>query len=790
MIRNAATKRLVSPFAIAGMFMASGAAAADTAEFDRSSLPIDPAPFAGTVGPTVAESTPDFPVHVKAPTDAPNVVLVMTDDVGFAAASPFGGPVPTPNLQRLMERGVVYNRFHTAAMCSPTRAALLTGRNPHKVGTGSIGELTMGYPGYWGEIPRSAAPIAKVLKYNGYNTAMFGKEHNVPHSQSSPAGPFEMWPNGKGFEYFYGFIGGAMNQFAPKLIRNGAPVNLMDRPDDYILDRDLVDEAIGWIHTQQAADEDKPFFVYIAPGTAHSPHQAPAEWIARFEGAFDQGWDKLREESFERQKALGIIPGNAELTPRPDVVPAWDSLSEDEQKVQARYMEVFCAMLAYQDYQFGRLLDELDRMGVSDDTLIMFIQGDNGGTPEGGLHGEINEGGVMANGLPEPLEEKLARLDEYGGPNSMGKYSVGWGWATNTPFQWTKQVASHLGGTRNPLVVSWPGHVPEGGQVRSQYAFVADIYPTILEAANIPAPAKVEGADQQTVDGISLVYSFANADAPSQRREQAFELFGNRSVYKDGWLANTTPGRTPWYYGPTEGSPFDYNWELYYLPDDFSQARDLADSNPDKLEQMRQEWDRLARTGNLYPVSDDFSDRNFADPSNVSTAAQTRTYWGAGISIPFNDAPPMHSRSFSIEAELQDGGEGIEGVVLALGSKFGGWSFYVDDGRPVAFQSFSEIPENQFRVTGDPLPAGDVTLRYEFTYDGGGRNKGGTMRIFVNGEPAGEGRIEKTIRLPAGFSETFDTGRDTGEQVSPDYVDGGVLQGDLSKLTVHLEPLD
>lgn len=750
---------------------------------DRSVLPIPDQPFRGRIGITASESTPAYPQPIHAPAGAPNILLVMTDDVGFGAASAFGGPVPTPNLERLLKRGVVYNRFHTAAMCSPTRAALLTGRQPHRVGSGSIGELTMGYPGYWGEIPRSAATIARVLRDNGYSTAMFGKEHNVPHSQDSAAGPFSLWPNARGFDYFYGFIGGAMNQFSPKLVRNGVDVDMSRAGADYILDRDLVDDAIHWIHNQQAAAPERPFFAYFAPGSAHSPHQAPAGWISRFHGQFDEGWDALREQTFARERSRGIIPVDSVLTPRPAAIPEWASLSHEEQRVQARQMEVFAGMLAFQDDQFGRLLDEIDRMGLADDTLILFIEGDNGGSPEGGLHGELNEAGAMANGLEENLAAKVERLDEIGGPNTMGKYSAGWGWATNAPFQWAKQVVSHLGGTRNPLVVAWPGHVPSGGSVRSQYTHVSDVFPTLLEVAGLPAPKSVDGVAQSPVDGISFAYSFADQDAPSHRREQVYELFGNRAIYQDGWLANTRPKRLPWYYGPTSGNPLDYHWELYHLPSDFSQGHDLAAVYPDRLAALQKRWDELARADGIYPLSDDFSGRNYAAANDVSASADELVYWGSGISLQQKAGPPIAGQSFTMDVEVADVGGGIAGVLVATGSRFGGWSFYVDQGRPVAYVARSEAPKDQFRVAGTKLPSGDVSLRYEFVYDGGGRNQGGLMRIWVNGTLSGEGRIGRTITLPAGFAETFDTGRDTGAQVSPDYTAGGTLVGDLRKVT-------
>jgi len=775
---------------LTSILMPAMLAAGNAAAQDRTTLPIAPPPFQGRAAQTVDQSVPDYPHQIAAVAGSPNILLVMTDDVGFGAASAFGGPIPAPNLERLAQRGVVYNRFHTTAMCSPTRAALLTGRNPHEVGYGTIGELTMGYPGFWGAIPPSAASIARVLRDNGYNTAMFGKEHNVPHAQSSPAGPFNLWPTARGFEYFYGFVGGAMNQFSPRLFRNTSLVDLSGKPDDYILDRDLADQAIGWIHTQKAAAPDKPFFIYYAPGTAHSPHQAPSDWIARFHGQFDMGWDALRQQTFERQKAKGIIPANTVLTPRPEAVPAWTSLSASERRVQARLMEVYAGMLAFQDAQFGRILDELDRMGLADNTLIIFIEGDNGGTMEGGPEGELNEAGSMANGLTEPLDRRLDRLDELGGPKTMENYSAGWGWATNTPFQWSKQVVSHLGGTRNGMVIAWPGHVPSGGGIRSQYAHVTDIYPTLLEAAGLPAPEAVDGVAQQAIDGASLVYSFGSADAPSRHNEQAYELFGNRAIYQDGWLANTRPRRLPWYYGRTSGSPLDYDWELYYLPDDFSQAHDVARRYPDRLQALQARWDALAREQNLYPLSDDFSNRNYADPTKQPSAARDFTYWGADISLPQSFGPPLFGRSFAIDAQLRPANGHLDGVILATGSHFGGWSFYIDQGRPVAYQAYSENEGDHYRIVGRPLPHGDVSLRFAFTYDGGGRNKGGFMRIYANGELSGEGRVERTITLPAGFGETFDIGRDSGAPVSRDYAREGSLIGEIGKITVHLDHMN
>ncbi|MGH6781064.1 MAG: arylsulfatase, partial [Sphingomonadaceae bacterium] len=532
---------------LSGLLLVASPAVAQTGTI----LPVPEAPFAGKIGETYADSVAAMPKPVRAPAGAPNVLLILTDDVGFAAASTFGGPVPTPSLDRLAARGLIYNRFHTTAMCSPTRASLLTGRNHHAVATGLITDLATGFPGYWATIPRSAATVAEILRQNGWNTGFFGKHHNVPGALTSAAGPFDLWPTGLGFEYFYGFVGGDTNQWRPKLYRGTTPVEHRHHPDR-TLDSDLSTDLIHWIHNQQAAAPDKPFFAYLAPGSAHAPHQAPADWIARFKGKFDQGWDRLREESFARQKALGIIPADTALTPRPEAVPAWDSLSPDERRVHARMMEVYAGMLAYQDAEIGRVLAELDRMGEAENTLVLFIEGDNGASAEGGPEGDSNEIGVLANGVREDTGWLLKLMPEMGGPESYQIFSAGWAWATNAPFAWTKQVASHLGGIRNGLVVSWPKGIAARG-IRSQFSHVTDIMPTILDATGVAMPRAVNGAEQQRVDGVSLTYSFADADAPERHRTQYFELMGNRGIYADGWFANTTPRRAPWDVRPVQG---------------------------------------------------------------------------------------------------------------------------------------------------------------------------------------------------------------------------------------------
>ena len=748
-------------------------------------LPRPAQPFKGVIGKTYADSTPAYPEPVKAPAGAPNILLVLTDDVGFAAAGTFGGPIPTPNLDRLAKQGLRYNRFHTTAMCSPTRAALLTGRNHHAVGTGLVTDVASGYPGYFGVIPRSAATIAEVLRQNGYNTAFFGKHHNLPNGEMSAAGPFDNWPTGLGFEYFYGFLGGDTNQWSPKLYRGTSPVEA-PQGKDATLDKFLVDDAINWLHNQTAAAPDKPFLMYLAPGSAHAPHQAPKEWIARFKGQFDGGWDRVREETLKRQKAEGIVPANAKLTPRPAAIPAWDSLSADQRKVYARMMEVYAAMLAYQDAQIGRLLDELERTGKRDNTLVMFIEGDNGSSPEGELEGTLNELGVMANRVPEDMGWKVEMLDEMGGPNSYQGYPVGWGWALDTPFQWTKQVASHLGGTRNGLVVSWPARIKGDGSVRSQFAHVIDVAPTIYEAVGIAPPDIVNGARQQKIDGISMAYSFEAPRAPERHQTQYFEMIGNRAIYDKGWMASTTPARLPWQLGGSGISPMDYKWELYDLNRDFSQANDLAAKQPARLEKLKALWMEEAVRNNVLPLDDrQGTERAKGAMRPADRPRASYDYWGNGISVAHGKAPPLGLSSFTMEADVIAPEGGLNGVLVTNGSRFGGWSFYFDKGRPIVVHALSQQARHLYRIAAETaVPVGPVKLRYDFDLRGR-PGQGGTMRISVNGQEVARGEIPRTVYFPAGLGETFDTGRDTGATVV-DYPGGDALNGEIRKIHIGL----
>jgi len=733
-------------------------------------LPKLPGPFAGEIRRTAKDSRQALPFRVTAPKGAPNVLLVMTDDVGFGVSSTFGGPVPTPNLDRLAARGLRYTRFHTTAMCSPTRAALLTGRNSHRVGAGVVADLPSGYPGYDSAIPRSAATLGRILTGNGYSTAFFGKNHNVPGWEASAAGPFDHWT--LGFEYFYGFIGGDTDQFDPVLYRNGARVDLSRKPADYILDRDLADDAIRWIRDQQAAAPDKPFLAYLATGSAHAPHQAPPEWLRKFRGQFDQGWDVVREQTLARQKQLGLVPADTSLAARPADVPAWTSLTPTQRTVAARFMETFAAAVAFQDAQFGRILDALEKDGKLDDTLVIFIEGDNGASPEGGLEGTLDEIGHLANGLKETDAQRLAALDTMGGPKTYQVYPVGWALAADTPFPYTKQVASHLGGTRNGLVISWPARIHDAGGIRTQFHHVVDILPTLLEVAGVKMPTVVDGVRQVPLDGMSLAYTFDDAKAPERRHTQYFEIFGYRAIYHDGWLASTQVKNPPWRADSpsteAEGGP----WELYDLTKDFSQTRDLAASMPEKVRELEQLWWTEAERNGVLPVNverglrrlDSLPLRSQMSPSALARA--TYVYGGAGMHVSQAAAPPLFARDFTVTADVVIPPSGATGALVAYGSWFGGWSFYLDEGRPAIQHSFSPYPQDQFRViAARAVPAGPAKIEYDFRYDGLGLGKGGTVRIRVNGTQVAEGHIPKQVLIIAGIGETFDTGDDTGVPV-------------------------
>lgn len=781
--------------AVTGMLVLSGTGVSAIAQ-PASTQDVIPRPdpaFKGKIGRTVKESTPDFPKPVQAPKGAPNVLLIMTDDVGFSASSPFGGPIVTPTLDTLSQNGLRYNQFHTTAMCSPTRAALITGRNHHSNATGVIMELGTGYPGYNSLMPKSNGTIAEVLKQNGYNTSWFGKNHNVPDWQTSQAGPFDLWPTGLGFEYFYGFIGGDTDQWHSAIFEGTKPIEAEEQlgPNPKHFDELMANKAIDWIRLQHSMAPDKPFFAYYATGTSHAPHHAPKEWIAKFKGQFDQGWDKVREETLARQKKMGIVPPDTLLTERTRDIPAWDSLSADQKRLFARMMEVYAGALAHADYQIGRVIQSVKDAGELDNTLVIFIQGDNGASAEGGMQGTSNEIGTAGNGVPENLEYLLSIIDDLGGPTTYNHYPVGWAHAMNSPFQWTKVVASHFGGTRNGVVMSWPDRIKDKGGIRTQFHHIIDVMPTILEVSGLKSPAMLNGVKQKPIEGVSMAYSFADAKAPSKRTTQYFELMSNRGIYHDGWMASTTPLRMPWSPVGADPSPDDFRWELYHVAKDFSQANNLAAQNPAKLKEMQAIFDGEARKYNVYPLDASYASRgDVSIRPSLTRGRDTFTYFPGAVRIPEGTAPDTKNKSFSVVAEVDVPAGGANGVLATQGGNFGGWGLIVLDGKPEFAYAFSNQPQHKYRIaSSQPLAPGKHTVRLDFRYDRGGPGKGGVGTLLVDGEQVGQGRIERTIPTRYSLDETFDVGEDTGTAVVADYAAQMPFRftGKLEKLTIELK---
>ena len=727
-----------------------------------------------------------FPAIPEAPEGAPNILLVLTDDVGFGSASAFGGPVPTPNLERLAGEGLTYNRFHTTAMCSPTRAALLTGRNHHAVGMGALTDFPMGAPGYTGQIPKSAQTIAEVLRQSGYNTAMFGKHHNVPNGPFAGAGPLDYMPNHMGFEYFWGFVGSDTDQWYPSLFRNGA--RLIDEHPAKIFDERMADEAIGWLHAQQGIAPDKPFFVYYAPGSAHTPHQAPEAWLQRFRGQFDQGWGVVREQTLARQKAMGLVPADTQLPEWPAELPHWEDLPPQEKQFQARQMEAFAAQLSFQDAQFGRLLDELERMGIRDDTLIVFIEGDNGPDAAASPNGVLAEGGEISN-RRLTREEHWQLIDTIGGPLASSNYGAGWAQAMATPFPYYKSIGSHLGGTRNGMVVSWPDGIAGRG-LRTHYSHLIDIYPTLLDAAGVPTPEVVAGFEQQEVDGASMVGTFASPVAPEYREVQYYEMLGNRAIYANGWLASTVPQRLPWNMASGPRSAIndarDYRWQLFDLTRDFNQTNDLSQQYPERLAQMQELFAQQAERYEVNPISDRTDwDRIGAAKAFYGGARDRYEYYGGPLMIPLEAAPSLAARAFTITAQLTGG----DGVIAATGSVRGGWSFYLEDGIPKVRHALTLLPSDQMTIASSRAiaPGQAAEVIFDLDYDGGGPRKGGTMRIFIDGEQVASGRIPMVVLSSDPHTESFDIGIDSGLFVVP--TEGtSRFTGTLEKVSFDLGP--
>lgn len=756
-------------------------------------LPYPEPPFQGKIERLVKDSVPDFPKAVEAPANAPNVLLIMTDDVGFGASSTFGGPIPTPAFDRVASAGLRYTMFHTTALCSPTRSALITGRNHHTVASGAITEMATGFPGYDSLVSKSCGSVGQVLRGNAFNTSWFGKMHNVPDWMSSKAGPYDLWPTGLGFEYFYGFLGGDSDNWHPALYENIEPIEPYIGKPDYILNTDLADKAISWMRMQHAVAPKKPWLLYYCPGSAHAPHHAPKDWIAKFKGQFDHGWDTVREETIARQKKLGIVPQNTQLTKRPEDIPAWDSLSADQKRLYARMMEVYSAALAHADYEIGRVIDAIEESGQLENTLIFYIMGDNGASAEGTFQGTTNEIAVAGNGVPESLEFLLSMIDELGGPLTYNHYPVGWAHGMDAPMQWTKQVASHFGGTRNGLAVSWPARIKDHGGFRHQFCHVIDIVPTIYEAAGLTVPKTIDGVDQKPLEGTSLVYTFDDASAAARHTTQYFEMCGNRALYKDGWIASTTPLRLPWVVAVgSEQNPDDFHWELYHVDEDNSQANDLATEHPEKLKELQDAFDVEARKYNVYPLDSSFASRGDPSirPSQIRGISEFVFYPGLKR-IPEGSAPDFKNKSWSIAAEIEVPTGGADGVLATMGGRFGGWGLFVLDGKPQFVYALSNQTQHKFRtVAPDPLSPGKHTVRVDFVYDGGGIGRGATARLWVDEKQVAQERIERTVVVRFSLDETFDIGEDTGTPVVEDYVDKMPFkyQGTLFKFHVVLQP--
>lgn len=755
---------------------------------DRTVLPMSLPPFGGRIGETYKVSTPDWPKLPTPPQGAPNVVIILLDDVGYGQTSTFGGPVPTPALDALAAEGLRYTAFHTTAICGPSRAALITGRNHHNSGSGFLAEWATGYPSYDNLIPRSTATIGSILKYNGYSTAWFGKNHNTPDWESSVVGPFDRWPTGLGFDYFYGFIGGETNQYYPVLFENTTAVEPAKSPaQGYHFMTDMTDKAIGWMRYSKSVAPQKPVLLYFAPGAAHAPHQPPTAWRDKFKGQFDAGWDAMREATFKRQLELGVIPPGTKLTARPDWARPWDSLTDTQRKVYAAFMENFAGYLAFTDHEVGRLLDAVHALPDGDNTLVIYIVGDNGASSEGGFDGTVNEVKIFNGFAKQDLNEIAAHLDALGGPKTEPHYQVEWAWAGNAPFQWVKQVASHLGGARNPMVVSWPARIREGGGVRPQFTHLIDVLPTVLEAAHLPAPKEVDGIAQKPMDGVSFLSTFDSGAAPEVRTRQYFEVFSNRSIYDKGWKANAQH-TLPWRQDYAPGNWEMDRWELYNLKDDYSEAIDLAQKMPDKLKEMKALFQAEAQKYHVYPLDDRGAQRLLEPKPTPSDPNRTHfVYYAGATRLAETAAPNTKNKSHSITAKIDVPQGGAEGIIVAEGGISSGFALFLRGGKLVYHYNWFDEDRSEIVSTED-VPAGKSTVRMDFTYDGaaGETGKGGTVTLFVNDRKIGSGPVHKTV--PGRFGiDTFGIGEDSGAPVADTYDPPYRFTGTIDEVVIDLK---
>ncbi|MCK6557331.1 arylsulfatase [Candidatus Binatia bacterium] len=802
------TRRTVSAFAVSAALLllpgtgrsqqnpAQPGAPSYTEPLRSRALPPAPPAFGGVVKDTAAASTPWWPPTIVPPAGAPNILLIMLDDAGYGSESTFGGTIPTPALDRIANAGLRYTTFHSAALCSPTRAALITGRNHHSVHFGIVAEGATGFPGYDTIIDESTATIAEILKQNGYGTSWFGKNHNVAGWLATQAGPFAQWPIGLGFDYFYGFVGGDSSQWQPNLFRNTTPIAPYEGKPSWNLITAMADEAIAYMNQLNAIAPEKPFFVYYVPGATHAPHHPTPEWIEKFKGKFDHGWNEERERIFANQKRLGVIPANARLTPWPDSVPRWETLSAGEKRLFARQAEVYAGYMAYVDHEIGRVIQAVDDMGKFDNTLVIYIGGDNGASPEGTTLGTPNEFASF-NSVVVPVEKQLEYYDAWGSDQTFPHYAVGWAWAFGTPFKWTKQVASHFGGTRQGMAISWPKRISDAGGIRRQFHHVIDIVPTILEATGIDAPETVDGIPQKPIDGISMVYTFdkANADVPSRRRTQYFEMLAMRGIYHEGWMASTTPPFVPWaaFQGLPQKAPSDiingYTWELYKLDEDPTQYDDLAARNPAKLAEMQKVFMDEAAKYHVLPL-DNRALARFLEPRPSATAGRTLfTYTSEISNIPKGGAPFVLDRSYTITAEVEIPQGGADGMLVTDGGRFGGFGLYMLRGKPVFVYNYVNLERFRWEAK-DALPPGRHVIVFDFAYDGIGFGLGGTGTLKVDGRVVDSKYIAKTLPFLFPEDETFDVGVDTRTPIDDrDYQVPFRFQGKLVNLTVELHPM-
>jgi arylsulfatase A-like enzyme len=767
-----------------------------TEALESKVLPPLPPKFGGEIKETYAQSKTWWPPTIVPPKGAPNILLVLLDDAGFGSAGTFGGTIPTPAFDRVAKAGLRYTCFHSCSLCSPSRAAVITGRNHHSVHFGVVTEASTGYPGYDTIIKKDTATIGTILRDNGYSTAWFGKDHNVPGWLATQSGPFDQWPVGMGFEYFFGFVGGDTSQWQPNLFRNTTPIAPYEGNPKWNLITAMADDAIQHVKMLNETTPDKPFFVYYCPGATHAPHHPTKEWVEKFKGKFDHGYNVERERIFENQKKLGVIPAHARLTAWPDSVPKWDTLDADTKKMFARQAEVYAGYLAYTDHEIGRVIQAIEDLGKLDNTLVIYIGGDNGASPEGTTLGTPNEFASF-NAVMVPVKDQLKYYDDWGSDKTFPHYAVGWAWAFDTPFQWTKQVASHFGGTRQGMAISWPARIKDAGGIRHQFHHFIDIVPTILEVTGIEMPTKVDGNPQRPMDGISMAYTWdkGNANAPSKRKTQYFEMLGMRGIYHDGWMASTTPPVLPWaaFEGLPQKLPKDiingYQWELYNLADDPTQADDIAAKHPEKVAEMQRIFMEEAAKYNVLPL-DNRSLARFLEPRPSATGGRTRfTYTGELSNTPKGGAPSVLDRGFKITAEIEVPQGGAEGMLVTDGGRFGGYGFYLLKGKPVFVYNFVNVERTRWEGQ-EAIAPGKHTLIFEFKYDGIGFGLGGEGILTVDGKEVQRQKLARTMPFTFPEDETFDVGVDTRTPIDDnDYQVPFRFSGKLNKLTVELEPL-